>query len=212
MGIPSLHLVADYDVIVDNIEDELILDNSFMVYAQIGNFYAQGKLVRGPHSTRAIPCVSRVKQCRRISLQQSVVVALHSRQILPGKVNFKGGLQPDPLWVIEPAHTFAERTKILAAQSVCSHEQVCTGIPIEVYNPGDEPVQILKDTTLGLISPARFESGVEPLRVDKVKKTVSQTGGISFKGPGVELPEELEEMVARVKGGLTSQEYEQFRR
>ena len=40
LGIPSLHLVADYDVIVDNIEDELILDNSFMVYAQIDNFYA----------------------------------------------------------------------------------------------------------------------------------------------------------------------------
>ena len=212
LGIPSLHLVADYDVIVDNIEDELILDNSFMVYAQIDNFYAQGKLVRGPHSTRAIPCVSRVKQCRRISLQHSVVVAPHSRQILPGKVNFKGGLQPDPLWVIEPAHTFAEKTKILAAQSVCSHEQVCTGIPVEVYNPGDEPVQLLKDTTLGLISPARLESGVEPLRVDKVSQPVSQTGGISFKGPGVELPDELEEMVARAKGGLTSQEYEQFRR
>ena len=130
-----------------------------------------------------------------------MVVAPHSPQILPGKVNFKGGLQPDMLWIIEPAHTFAERTKILAAQSICSHEQVCTGIPIEVYNPGDEPVQILKDTTLGLISPVGLESRVEPLRVDKVKKTVNQTGGISFKGPGVELPEELEEMVARGKGG-----------
>ena len=84
--------------------------------------------------------------------------------------------------------------KFLTAQSICSHEQVCTGIPIEVYNLGDEPVQILKDTTLGLISPVRLESGVEPLRVEKVKQTVSQTGGISFKGPAVELPEELEEI------------------
>ena len=174
LGIPSLHLVADYDVIVDNIEDELILDNSFMVYDQIDNLYAQGNLVSGSHSAQAIPCVSRVKQCWRICLQQSVKVAPHSRQILPGKVNFKGGLQPDPLWIIEPAHIFAERTKILAAQSICSHEQVCTGIPINVYNLGDEPVQILKDATLGLISLTWLELGVEPLRVDKVKQSFRQ--------------------------------------
>ena len=190
MGIPSLHLVAEYDVIVDNIEDDLILDNSFMVHAQIDNLYAQGKLVRGPHSTKAIPCVSRVKQCRRISLQQSVIVAPHSRQILPGKINFKGGLVPDSLWLVEPAQTFSERTKTLAAHSICNHSQICNEIPVEVYNPGEEPVQILKDTTIGLISPARLEPGVEPLRVDKVKQPVMQTGGISFKGPRVELPEE----------------------
>ena len=119
--IPSLHLVAEYVVIVDNIEDDLILDNSFMVYSQIDNLYAQGKLVRGPHSTKAIPYVSRVKHCRRISLQHSVIVAPHCRQNLLGKVNFKRGLAPDPLWIIEPGQTFAERTKTLAAQSICSH-------------------------------------------------------------------------------------------
>ncbi len=41
LGIHSLHLVAEYDVIIGNIKDDLILDNSFMVFAQIGNLYAQ---------------------------------------------------------------------------------------------------------------------------------------------------------------------------
>ena len=89
-----------------------------------------------------------------------------------GRVNFKGNLSPDPIWIIEPAQTFAVRTMSSAMQSICSHKQVTQVVPIEIYNPRDEPVQIMKDTTLGLISPTGLEAGLEPLRVHKVMETV----------------------------------------
>ena len=51
------------------------------------------------------------------------------------------GAKTDSEWIIEPSKLLLERDHVLVARTLCQQKQVEAEIPVELYNPSDEPVQ-----------------------------------------------------------------------
>ena len=76
---------------------DLLLDNSFMVYAKINNHYTENTLARGRQEVKAFSRVFRVQTCWqvRVSLAEGGIVAPGSRHLVPGCVEECETLPPE---------------------------------------------------------------------------------------------------------------------
>ena len=93
-------------------------------------------------------------------------------------------------WLVEPSHLVAQRQSILVARTLCQQTQAETSVPVEVYNPTDEPVQLYKNTSLGLLTPIQELTDVQ---LDTVNESSKVVGQVKMKvKPEERLPEEVQ--------------------
>ena len=95
------------------------------------------------------------------------------------------------------------------ARTLCQQSQVEAEIPVELYNPSDEPVQLYAKTTLGLLSPVQDLVGEKFETVPSISKGVSRM--TVNKNKTVELPEEIEKLVDETRSVINPQQTDQFR-
>ena len=214
--LPDFNLCVEYDFVVVNMSDSLILDNSFMSYADISNHYNDKTLRRKSKVVKCQSRVTRVKSCRRITLNSGVLVAPMCRHIVWGSVKtnpaFDGN---DSNWLVEPCRMVREDRPIMVSRSLCTDKQCSDGIiPIEVMNLSNEPVQLFSQTTIGLLSPSEFIPGIKPISTmdtcviddtQKVRKFSLE------KGKEIVLPEELEQMLEEAKLFLNQVQYDNLK-
>ena len=111
---------------------------------------------------------------RRVTLVEDWVVAPESRQLVPGRVAECETLPVENSWLVEPAGKFQGNHPLMMGRTLCNDYQVHKTIPVEVYNPGSEPVTLRRDTWLGVMSPSQMVPGVQPLEtVGEVEKPVA---------------------------------------
>ena len=112
-------------------------------------------------------------------------------------------------WLIDPSKLLLERDHVLVARTLCQQKQVNTEVPVELYNPSDEPVQLYARTTLGLITP------IQDLVGDNLETVPSCPRGVSRatvgKSETTQLPEDIEKLVDETRAVITPQQADQFR-
>ena len=140
--IAELGIIVEYDVVVDDIEEDLLIDAGMMHHAGVQCKYDTQEIVR---KNKVVKGVARVRRrglkARRVTLVKDWVIQPKSRQLVPGKTS--GVDKTDPhSWIVESSKLISQQQCILVAKSLCKHSQAMGEIPVEVYNPTDEPVQL----------------------------------------------------------------------
>ena len=111
-------------------------------------------------------------------------------------------------WLIEPSKLLLERI-VLVARTQCQQKQVETEIPVELYNPSDQLIQLCARTTLGLITP------IQDLVGEKIETVPSHPRGVYRttvgKSETAQLPEDIEKLVDETRAVITPQQADQFR-
>lgn len=130
--IPELAVQVCYDVIVDEIEEDLLIDAAFMHYAEIQINYVTKELSRKERTVKGIARVSRANyRVRRVTLQKDWIVQPLSRQLVAGRTCGSGKNGPEQ-WVLEPSKLITQQKAVLIAKSLCSQSQADGTIPVEV--------------------------------------------------------------------------------
>ena len=94
ISVPELKLVAEYVVVVDDIEEDLILDAGFMHHTGLVLDYKSKELKRGERTAKTVGNLRRADaRVRRLSLQRDCIIPARCRQIVPAQVP-RDGLQP----------------------------------------------------------------------------------------------------------------------
>ena len=206
--IPELSVQVHYDVVVDDIEEDLLIDAAFMHYTGIQINYVTKELTRKERTVKGIARVNKINyRVRRVTLQKDWVVQPQSRQLVAGRAC--GSVKDGPEhWILEPSRLITQQKAVLVAKSLCQQKQVGGVIPVEIYNPSEEPVHLYKCTTLGLLSPVEKVTEVQLDVLKGPSKTVNQAkSGNSSK---IELPEELRLLVSEAKQVIGSQDVNKF--
>jgi len=192
MEIPELCVRVSYDVVVDDIAEDMLVDASLMSYMGISVRYADKMLERKGKTTRGIARLKGESRVRWLMIAKDWVIQPRSRQLVPGKA--VGGETPaTSQWMVEPCRSLKEKTGMLVGQTLCHGAQLDSIVPVEVYNPWDEPVHLYKNTTLGLLNPLQTVTGVQFQTKDQPTKIVRST---KWQSASVEpLPEELQALV-----------------
>ena len=215
--IPSLKMVVDYDFVVDtDVVDPLLIDNSFQRYTRIHSDLAEKKVSRGNITTKVFRRITKAGQgtntCRRIALAQDWVIQERSRTLIPGKVqNAETLFANGETWLVEPMSRLTENHQILICKSLCTDAQVHKTVPVEVYNPGDEPIRLRRSTCIGKIFPSVVITESEPIPVVEGTDTV-QIRRVSKESMS-DVPEEkeLEEMINETTKVIQPEETKEFK-
>ena len=133
-------MAATYDFIEDNIEEDLLVDASLLHYMEVQLRYDRQELVRKGKVVKAVFRLrTRASKARQVILKKDWVIQPRSRQLVPGQVADEGA-KTDSEWIIEPSKLMLERDYVVVARTLCQQKQVEAEIPVELYNPSDEPV------------------------------------------------------------------------
>ena len=203
--IPGLQCTIEYRFAVEmGVDVPLLLDSSFMAHAGISNHFGEHELERKGIRARSARHITRVVTCRRITLANDWFIPPNSRTLVPGSVKDLKPLdsEQDALWLVEPTTKPREECPILVSRSLCKTDQVGSQIPVEVYNPTSEPMQLYRSTTIGLLQQVELAPGVKPIDVTPGNAPVevrhTRQGDTPSDGGAetVSLPPELEEMIA----------------
>lgn len=192
LAIPELAVRVTYDVIVDNISEDLLIDASLMSYMGISIRYPEKLMERKGRTTRGIARLRGEGRVRRLQLAKDWIVEPRSRQLVPGRA-IGGDTPADSQWIVEPCRSLTEKSGVLVGQSLCRGAQVENVVPVELYNPWDEPVHIFRNTTLGLLSPLQEITNVKFETSGAQSKVIRSTKKQST--PTAPLPDELQTLV-----------------
>ena len=100
--IPELSVIINYDVVIDDIEEDLLIDATMMQYAEMQLKYDTQELQR---KGKVAKCIARLRKektkARRVMLQKDWVIQPMSRQLVAGKVVGLEG-QEVKNWKVEP--------------------------------------------------------------------------------------------------------------
>ena len=119
------------------------------------------------------------------------------------------GAKTDFEWIIGPSKLLLERDHFLVARTLYQQRQLEAEIPVELYNPSDEPVQLYARTTLGLLTPIHDLVEEKLETIPMCLKVVSRT--TAGKNETVERPEEMEKLVDETRTVITPPQTDQFR-
>jgi hypothetical protein len=206
--IAELGIVVEYDFVVDDVEEDLLIDAAFMHHAGVQLNYETKELMRKGCVAKAVARVSRRgNKARRVTLAEDWLVQPHARQLLPGKVpNCVDNIACN--WVVEASKLLSQREPLLVAKSLCQHDQLKKVIPVEVFNPTDEPIQLYRDTTLGVLSPVQ---NITDVRLETVISPAKKVGQIKTgTAQASDLSEEMKTMISEAGQTLTSNELQSF--
>ena len=209
--IAELAVTVQYDVVVDEIEEDLLIDAAMLHYAGVQLDYEHQELCRKNKSVKGVARIRRgCCRARRVLLQKDWVIQPRSRQLVPGRAkDFQDdGTQQE--WIVEPSKVLGQKEALLVARTVCSRQQMNDFVPVEIYNPTDEPVQLYSKTTLGLVTPLQEVTSVKLSAMDGIARTVGQVK--KSQDVQEELPEELETLVKETSTVLTPEQQQDFRR
>lgn len=193
IDIPELLLTLQYDVVVDEIQEDLLIDAAMLHYAGIQLKYDTQELVRKNKTVKGVARVTRGSfKARRVFLQKNWVIQPKSRQLVPGRVHDQEMLT-EQNWIVEPSRMLAEKESLLVAKSMCQQQQIKDIVPVEIFNPTDDPVQLYKNTTLGLVSPLKQ---ITEVQLDVTRGTASRVAQVKTQSSqDVDFPEELQALV-----------------
>ena len=110
----------------------------------------KGKVVKAVARLR-----TRAPKARQVILKKDWIIQPRSRQLVPGRVANEGAKTDwiiDYRWIIEPSKLLLEKDHILVVRTLCQQKHIEAEIPVELYNPSDEPVQLYAKMTLGLLT------------------------------------------------------------
>ena len=210
VSIPDLAVVVEYDVVVDNIDEDLLVDATMMHYAGVQLRYDTQELVRKDKVVKGIARVSRSEFCaRRLVLKSDWLIQPRSRQLVPGQVVGVNKRLPHS-WLVEQGNLLAQRESLLIARTLCRQEQAEGIVPVEVYNPTDEPVHLFRKTTLGIVTPIEEITNVKLETTDTTKfDSVShvKTGKTESQA---DLPEDIQKLVDETKDVLVTDDVLKF--
>ena len=112
----------------------------------------QGLVHKGKGCEAVARLRTRASKARQVMLRKDWIIQPSSRQLVPGWVA-EDGAKTDSEWIIEPSKLLLERDHVLVARTLCQQKQIEAEIPVELYNPSDESVQLYSRMTLGLLTP-----------------------------------------------------------
>ena len=208
--IPELAVAIQYDVVVDDIDEDLLIDAAMLHYAGVQLKYDTQELSRKDRTVKGVARVRRGSfKARRVLLQKDWVVPPRSRQLVPGRVKDIQDDFPPHEWIVEPSKTLGQKEALLVARSVCNSQQVHDVVPVELYNPSDEPIQLYRSATLGIVTPLDRITEIKLEAEDGMAKTVSQVRRSQVQKE--ELPEELETLVEETSAVLSPVLQDDFR-
>ena len=201
--IPELKLTAEYVVVVDDIDEDLILDAGFMHHTNMSLDYKTKTLHRGSKVAKTVGSLRRADaKVYRLSVQEDWVVPPRCRQLVPARINRDGRTTTVRDWIVEPSRLMGQRHSVLVCKTLCQDDQLRSTIPTEVYNPTDEPVHLNRDTTLGVVSPAEMVTECD-------FSTVDASSEKEHVKP--ELPAELQLLVDQTESVLDHNQRDKFR-
>ena len=207
--IPELAVTMDYDVLIADIDEDLLVDASLMHYADIDLHYGSHQMVRKGKVLRGVARARGDRKVRRLMLQKEWVIPPQSRTLVPGVAKGVDKRHPHD-WMVEMCSTLPSRTSIVMARSVCEVQQAGGVIPVEVLNPSDEPVHLFKDLGLGLLYPVQSVTAHQ-LDVLTQKMRSIKPLKMDWRKGAVELPDELQKLADEAAHVLTPRELEYFR-
>lgn len=208
--IPALNMIVDYPAVVDDCDDDLLICSGFMSHAKIIADFDKGTLTRGTVVAHAKTRLGRITRVGRVALQKDWIIPAKSRQLVPGRpINVMS--DDKQTWMVEPSRRFCSDKAILVARTVCKTNQMERGtVPVELYNPDDEPVHLFKGTTLAILAPVEDVTSLDLTQCTDPEEAgrTKRCGKVTVK-PQEDLPDELQEMVDRQEV-LTPREKEKF--
>ena len=204
----DLAVIIEYDVVVDDIEEDLLIDAAMMSHAGIQLKYDTQELLRKGRVAKGVSEGNRLThKTRRVTLQKDWVIQPRSRQLVPGRTTGVDRQVPYN-WMVEPSKLLGQQETVLVAKTLCEHRQVMDVIPVEVYNPTDETVQLFKNTTLGILSPLREVTDVQLETAQRTPVTVDRV--VQEKPKKTSLPEELQQLVKEAEQTLNTSQTREF--
>ena len=207
--IPDLAVEIEYDVVIDDIEEDLLIDATMMHYAEIQLKYDTQELLRKNKTVKGIARVSRSEfRARRLVLKEDWVIQPRSRQLVPGQIVGVDKRIPHS-WLVEQSGRIFQEQSVLVARTLCRQGQAEKIVPVEIYNPCDEPVHLYKRTTLGIATPIDEVTNVQiettkDVSIEKVShvKVVGRTEA--------SLPEEIQKLVDETTEVLVPEDVQKF--
>ena len=85
-------------------------------------------------------------KARWLVLQKYWLILLRFRQLVPGQARKVDTKVPHSL-IVEPGKHVTQEKSLFIARTLCQQNQAESTIPVEVYNPTDEPVHLFKHIT-----------------------------------------------------------------
>ena len=68
-------------------------------------------------------------------------------------------------WLLEPSKLVAQRDAVLVASTLCEQGQLGRAVPVDIYNPSDEPVQLYSITDIQIETVPGTERKVKEVEV-----------------------------------------------
>ena len=124
--IPELSVVMSYDVIVDDIDEDFLMDATLMHYAGVQLNYDRQELTRKNKVAKGVARISSARKARRLVLERDWIVQPESRQLVPGKAVGVDRRVPHN-WLVEPSRLMAQRQSVLIARTLCQQTQTAEG-------------------------------------------------------------------------------------
>ena len=108
----------------------------------------------------------------------------------------------------EPSHLVAQKDPVLVARTLCQQSQAQKTIPVRVYNPTDESVQLFAKTTLGILTPTQELTGVQLETASVIPKQVNKVSRDCQTSQ--ELPDELQTLEEEATVVINPQQAKDF--
>ena len=121
--IPELCVTVQYDVIVDHIEEDLLIDATLMSHAKVSLDYISKELRRGNKVVKATTKMcGRNYKARRVTAQKDWMIQPRSHQLIPGSTK---GIDPQVAdsWIVEPTTLLSAKHSVLVTKTVCANLQ-----------------------------------------------------------------------------------------
>ena len=93
--------------------------------------------------------------------------------MVAGRVSGTKTLTPHN-WLVEPSNLVAQRDAILVARTLCQQSQLGTTVPVEIYNPSGEPVQLYSETALSILTPIETITNIQLETVPGTERIVKE--------------------------------------
>ena len=151
--ISELAVAIHYDVVVNDREEDFLTDRSMLHYTQVQVKYDTQELYRKGKAVKRVARIRRgeYRACGD-SLHADWLIQSRSRHLVAGQVSGTETSAPHD-WLVGPSKLVALRDAVLVARNLFQLRQLERTVPVEIYNPSDDPVQLYSKTTLVIWTP-----------------------------------------------------------
>ena len=145
--------VIPLEFIVGDIPEECILGMPFNNKARVVLDY-DDRILYMKGTREKIQCYSNRQKpvVASVRIARTVVVEPGEEYVVPGRVHYRGLTRR--MNIVEGSSRFSRQHQVLVARSLVDVEHTHDRVPVRVFNPGAEPVEIEQGSFVGCLQPA----------------------------------------------------------